>query len=133
MCYLCLRTLWPGCANSPLQIAMMNDKQIQTVPTNALINAYIFGTDDLSIGKPENVERELRRRGEFTEDEWSLIKQKRVVVGMREKAMLMAMGRIGSPNTTVTASGVEKQWVFGPQPYSIYVYTSNGIVTAIQN
>ncbi len=59
-----------------------------------------------------------------------------VSIGMSEEAMRAAMhpGRpITSVNVTETASGVDKQFVIGRHVGSqSYIYTSNGVVTAIQ-
>ena len=109
----------------------MSVDEIKEIPTENLIGVYAQGKGRHGLGTPQKVEDELKRRNIFTEEEWGLIKQKKIKIGMREIAMLASWGSTPA-NTTRTANGIRRQWVFGRPPHARYVYTENGRVTSIQ-
>lgn len=113
-----------GCAGSPARIGMASPAQLAQENELNLINAWDFS-------KSKNARAELERRGTFTAEEWSLIDRKIVRIGMRELAVYASWGLPGDTNTTHTSRGVHKQLVYGSG--ARYVYTDNGIVTAIQD
>jgi hypothetical protein len=83
-----------------------------------------------SEGKRPSVTAELKKRGDFTADEWEAIDEGRIYVGARELPMICSIGFYESLNNTVTAGGTKTLYVFGR---GLYVYVENGLVTAWQN
>ena len=73
---------------------------------------------------------EITRRGIIKPAMWSVIDAGSVSVGMTTCAILASYGMHVYPNRTVTAYGEHVQWVANGRQY---IYTDNGIVTAIQN
>lgn len=79
--------------------------------------------------------RELSSRGAFSNSEMENIARGTARPGMSEQAGLCAWGYFWYDlNTTTTASLISKQYVFGDGTYNPrrYLYTENGVVTAIQ-
>lgn len=73
---------------------------------------------------------ELVRRGAITEAEAKTISRNGPTIGMREDVAVCAWGGLyDHVNTTQTASGIRKQFVFAA---GRYLYTTNGRLTAIQ-
>lgn len=73
---------------------------------------------------------ELSAREEFTPRELNGIKGGLPRIGDSEKAALCGQGFFYDDlNTTTTASGTRKQYVISP---GFYIYTKNGVVTAVQ-
>ena len=79
-------------------------------------------------GMQEAVDALIRRRI-FTGAEIAQIISRQITIGMRERAMLCAMGAPTRVNRTVTAISEDKQHIYG----STYIYTENGVVTAFQD
>jgi len=78
---------------------------------------------------------ELRSRGTFTDRDLQSIARGNVRIGMTEEAGLCAVGYYWyGVNETVTAGGTRRQYVMGDGNYNPrwYLYTENGVVTAIQ-
>lgn len=71
----------------------------------------------------------IRDRAVFTTREVQHIERKTIFVGMTEGAARCSWGPADKVNRTTTRSGVDLQIIFG----DTYVYTENGIVTAIQD
>jgi hypothetical protein len=119
-----------GCAGSPMNMASLSPAQLATQSDAALANGY-------GVIRDPEVRAELERRKVFTRQEWQLIDAKSVAVGMSELALLASQGLpgiYGGVNTTVTASGASKQYVYRATDYHkpAYVYVDNGKVTAYQ-
>ncbi|SRR6266567_1196144 len=115
-----------GCAGSPIRISMDSQEKLANEYYGNLINAWHF---DKSVKAKE----ELRRRGLFTTEEWQLIDNREVSIGMREDAVYASWGYPYHTNTTRTSSGEEKQLVYPHGGSTQYVYISGGLVTATQN
>lgn len=120
-----------SCAGSPARIGMMSPQELKSENSFNLCNAYAnWGSD--------NVKAELIRRGEIPEDEWSLIEQKEIRIGMSELGLVCSWGRPsidGNVNESVGSWGVDKQWVYRAcsSCSAQYVYTKNGKVSSWQN
>lgn len=113
-----------------MNMASLSPSQLTTQSNGALANGY-------GIVRDSEVRAELERRKIFTSQEWPLIDAKSVAVGMSELALLASQGLpgiYGGVNTTVTASGASKQYVYRLTEYHkpTYVYVDNGKVTAYQ-
>ena len=120
-----------GCAGSPARLAMMSPDELKAESSLNLCNAY-------DNNGSEKIIAELKRRGEISDEEWGLIEQKKIRIGMSELALVCSWGGpglYGSVNESVSRWGVHKQWVYracsscGAQ----YVYTENGKVTSWKN
>jgi hypothetical protein len=61
---------------------------------------------------------------------WSAIEEGRVVIGMTPEEARMSWGNPKSVNRTVTALGVDEQWVYNDLTF---IYFRDGKVTAVQN
>lgn len=77
----------------------------------------------------DNEERLKTLTEKFDEVSAKRIMKKEVWIGMNENMLLESWGKPLDVNTTVTANNTHKQYVYSN---SRYVYTDNGIVTAIQ-
>lgn len=79
--------------------------------------------------------KELAGRKVFSAQEFAAIQRGQAYPGMSETAGLCAWGGYWyDVNTTMTAGGTSKQYVFGDGQYvpRRYLYTENGRVTALQ-
>jgi len=59
-----------------------------------------------------------------------IIKQRKIKVGMSERQLLLSWGKPQRINKTVSASGVQEQWIYGS---GRYVYMQNGTLTSYQS
>lgn len=80
------------------------------------------------------VTKELERRGTFTPDEWVLIREKSVKIGERQLVVICTMGWPSRVNKSMTAAGSSDQWIYEVAANKfVYMYLTNGILTAWQN
>jgi len=117
-----------GCAGSSARIGMMSPEELQAENSYNLCNAYAFS-------KSENAKAELIRRNAIPDDEWPVIEQKKIRMGMSELGLVCSWGYPSIINKTVTRYGERKQWVYRScsSCKGQYVYTENGKVTNWQN
>ena len=120
-----------GCAGSPARIGMMSPEELRAENSYNLCNAYAFD-------KSEKSKNELIRREAIPKEEWPIIEQKKIIIGMSELGLICSWGLPGidgNVNKTVTAGGVRKQWVYRGCRVckGKYVYTENGKITGWQN
>jgi hypothetical protein len=80
-------------------------------------------------GHLEAALEELSRRHAFTAKEIVMIRSQALLIGMSEKAMLCSIGPPEDINRTITSAGMHSQFAYSGRKF---VYTENGIVTAIQ-
>lgn len=59
----------------------------------------------------------------------TLIKENKIAIGMNQEEVKLSRGMPIHVNRTVTAYGVDEQWVYG----SLYLYFDNGILTSWQD
>jgi hypothetical protein len=128
-CAVCLAA-FIGCAGSPINLATLSPTQLATQSDLSLANGY-------SRIRDTDIRSELERRKVFTQQEWQLIDTRSMAVGMSELALIASKGVpsiYGGVNTTVTASGPSKQYIYRETNYHkpSYVYVENGKVTAYQ-
>jgi hypothetical protein len=81
---------------------------------------------------------ELQKRNVITDDEWWLIADHKIQVGMSELALLASWGSpglYGAINRTATSAGVQIQWVYRNCQgcRTRYVYTQDGKVVSWQD
>lgn len=115
-----------GCQSQ--KIAALDDAELQKVPENELVGAWI----DTSSPR---VKAELERRGTFSEQEWDLIRRRGIQKGMREQVVYVSWGQPWRINEQVDAFGTSKQLCYDVDSYGIartFVYVSNGRVTGWQ-
>lgn len=63
------------------------------------------------------------------EDEWDLITQSKINIGMSEASLLLSWGQPEKINETLVSGTLSKQYVYKDQ----YVYLENGIITTLQS
>ncbi|WP_322889305.1 MULTISPECIES: hypothetical protein [unclassified Yoonia] len=73
---------------------------------------------------------EIERRQLFSAEEMQMILRGPLKIGASELVAICSWGPYFDVNTTTTSSGVNKQYVMGQ--FGPYVYTQNGLVTALQ-
>ena len=120
-----------GCAGppseAPLYVSMLSPKQLESEDTSTLCNTY-------ACMQSEKVKRELMRRGEIPEDEWALIEQQRIRIGMSDLGLLCAWGLPLNSGAidSVGSLGVRNEWVYRPYGTDlyIYIYTEDGKITS---
>ena len=119
---LVLIALLAGCAGSPRAIKTESAQEIQKNDFMEVCFAYTFH-------QTETIANELVRRG-ISERDLPNIATRSVRIGMSERAAVCSWGRYERVNTTTTANGTRKQFVYGS---GRYLYTTNGRVTAFQD
>jgi hypothetical protein len=72
---------------------------------------------------------ELTRRGSFTTSEMGYISSRTIQIGITEGAMRCSWGPAERRHRTILPGTVDAQWVYG----SKLIYTTNGVVTALQD
>jgi hypothetical protein len=75
------------------------------------------------------IKTELNRRDAVSDEDWPLIDNSKVRIGMSECALLAAWGQPTVINHTMTAAGESSQYVYS---VSRYAYVANGSVTTLQ-
>lgn len=109
--------------------ATMTGGSPQTATTEELCRIIHWDGNGFDYGA-DAAFAELSKRAQFTPRELSGIKAGLPRIGDSEKAALCGQGFFYDDlNTTTTASGTRKQYVISP---GFYIYTENGVVTAIQ-
>ena len=119
-------SFWVGCTSeNPLQLATMNEKQLQDVSTKSLVNYYgIYRTDD-------KVKAEIVRRGIFNDKDWAIINKQQIKVGMSEYALIASWGDPEKVKTTANTFGETKQFYYG-RSNDVLVNLRDGKVTSWQ-
>lgn len=118
-------------------VAAVTPETVKTTPTNSICTSIVgsrFGNAPKESG-PLGLS-ELKRRRAFSDRELDAIANGKLFIGMSEQAMYCSIGAFDyGVNITTTASGTTKQYLVGDGNYNkrIYVYTSDGVVTAIQS
>jgi len=120
-----ISVLLSACAGSPAHITSLSDSDLATQKPADLCNAFAHT-------KSNRLKYELNNRQLFTANEWILINNKRVRVGMSELAVICARGYPTKINNTVTEQGAVKQYIYRGYSKSQYIYISKGKVTAFQ-
>lgn len=120
-----------ACAGSPARIGMMSPEELRSETDSNLCNAY-------AVTRSDKAKAELKRRNSISVNEWALIEQKRIRIGMSELGLICSWGYpgiYGSVNTTVNRYGEHKQWVYRSCSMckASYVYTENGEVISWQD
>ena len=118
-------------------VPTLTTENVQSTPTDTvcanIVGSHV-GNSPASVGDMGLAE--LKRRGLFTPRELDAIRAGKIYVGMSEAAMYCSIGAFDyGVNTTTTAAGVTKQYLVGDGTYAkrIYVYTTNGRVSAVQS
>jgi hypothetical protein len=118
-----------GCAMSPQRVSKMDDRK--------LCNEYHAVRDEWTLKKNLPLIRsEIESRNLVKPDEWDIIDQKKVRLGMSICALRASWGA-AKENSTLTRYGSRIQHVYRlswcHRCNVQYVYTENGVVTAIQD
>lgn|GEM_PF-2326672 len=107
------------------ELASMSPEEQAGQSTKALAQAYAYRGNWDEAG---TLRRELERRQAFTAEEWALIDQHQVQIGMSVDAMYASWGPPRKENVSVTRGGRHVQHVYA----RAYVYSENGTVTSWQ-
>ncbi len=115
---------------SPLQMSLMDRKQLASMTDQEISNAIRFPYVHTDL-----IEDEAADRGLFTHEDMYLIKLGEIGVGMSEKALLVVWGKPRKINRTVGSYGTHKQYIYKKfaSPERRYVYVKNGKVTGWQD
>jgi uncharacterized protein YceK len=125
-----LAVLLSGCALGPKRIATIDDR--------ALCNWYGDWREEWTRKhEMPAIRAEIERRNLVSPDEWDLIDRKKVRIGMSICALRASWGT-ATENRTSTRYGSSIQHVYRCNwcrhyTRGQYVYTENGVVTAIQD
>ncbi|MDH5393944.1 MAG: hypothetical protein OEY11_12215 [Gammaproteobacteria bacterium] len=120
-------TLITACAGSPMRISFMSDQEIKAERSGNLCNAY-------ALNRSDRVRAELIRRNEITDEEWKVIDNKKIRIGISELALVCSWGAPTRINNQASRHGSSKQYVYR-QGYSgrgQFVYIRQGKVSSWQ-
>jgi hypothetical protein len=108
-------------------------KQLAAARAEMIANAYktdiVRLCEQYRSTKLPQLMAAIRERGVFSAREAAAIESRQIFIGMSEGAVRCSWGDADRINRTITARGIDLQIIFGKS----YVYTENGIVTAIQD
>lgn len=113
----------------------VTESNVSTLAMGDLCTSRIVAKN---LGQPDKASlafAEIQRRGGFTANELRAIEANRVFVGMSEEAGLCAWGTgFDTVNTTATAGGESRQYVYGGNEYvkTRYLYSAGGRITGFQ-
>lgn len=112
----------------------VTDSNVSTLGLVDLCTARIVSENLGQADKAELAMTEITRRGGFTASELRAIRAHTVFVGMSETAGLCSWGNgFATVNTTTTAGGVSKQYVYASDyTKTRYLYSTNGRISGIQ-
>lgn len=119
----------------------MKLKQLTLLPLVAVmfgcgtLGMYTEDMDDQSLCSYYNryqtteARKEIIRRDLLTEEQWNLVEDRKIQMGMPEIALICSWGLPKSVNTSVASEGHDEQWVYG---VGSSVYLRNHEVTSWQ-
>lgn len=115
-------------------VPMATEQNVKTLPMAELCTSVIVARNLGDTNGASLAMDEIERRAQFTEAEMRSIRINNVVPGMTEAAALCAWGNgYAAVNTTTTANGTSKQYVYSNDyTKNRYFYSENGHVTAVQ-
>jgi hypothetical protein len=124
-----IATLLSGCATSPESMAHRSNLDI--------CQSYgVFSASPLWAARAQSHRDELIRRKALTNEEWTIVQQRSIRIGMSQCALYASWGRPDRSNRSVAAGGVVIQHVYNAGYRHIrprYVYTRDGTVTGWQD
>jgi hypothetical protein len=115
-----------------IDVAITDDLNLSLIFQNSAGNKTSFGFDyvtDTSFSKlvfPLQKAETYKRK--FGINNWNLILQGKVVIGMTKEMAIFSWGKPEKTNSTITSNSVNEQWVYDGH----YLYFKNGRLTAIQ-
>lgn len=139
-----LLALTGGCASMVLPIHQLSDEQIRKQNTARLCMVYreLKNMPESSMTRTtlerehpdwfDRVKTNIVRRTGQTGDQFEIMMDKQIRIGMTTQAVLCAWGNPTRINNTTSQFGRSQQLVYGSYGRA-YVYTDNGVVTTIQN
>lgn len=98
-----------------------------------LCGAYHYYGRYGTIAHTEAVHDEIQRRNLLSKEDWQLVYEKSIRIGIRSCVLYAAWGSPDSENRSTGAWGTGTQHVYGRGRYARYVYTRNGRVTGWQD
>lgn len=122
-----------GWAEEFARLKKASPAELAQESTDRLVAAWIENQTRGALNDLRIVRAELERRGTFTAEEWQLIDERKIRLGMRE---LVVHASWGQPRRTLTSRGtygIVKQFVYGGLAKSQYVFIENGVVSSIHS
>ena len=127
---ICLSVIVAGCAGSPYQTSRMDSEELAVIPDKQLMQAL-----ENHLSRNDEILNEALKRGWLLEDDLPLIKEKRMAIGMSERALILAFGQPSRINESIGSWGVHKEYIYGwvgPDSRTTHVYLENGQVSRWQ-
>lgn len=90
--------------------AMLSDAELEKKDTPTLIHAY---SSVVNVHQAPRVEKVLKDRGVFTDDEWARIKAQKIRIGDSMDVVLASWGAPDDKNEVLTATGKTSIWRWG--------------------
>ena len=116
-----------ACAGSPARISMMSPEDLKFESNNALCRGYSFS-------KSDKLKMVIKDRNLFTENDWALIENGQIRIGMSEEGLICSWGLpLSGVNKSVGSWGVRKQYVYGMNSRRPYVYVQDGKISSWQD
>ena len=98
-------------------------------PDKAKLPIEVKARRDISEYNDKRATELAKAKRELSSRDYQAAKDRRLVVGMSERAVVYSWGRPDKINSTVTGYGNSEQWVYD---YRGYAYLKNGRLTAFQ-
>lgn len=118
-----------ACATSPESMAGRSNLDI--------CQSYgVYAASPLWAASAQSSRDELIRRKALTDEEWAIVQQRSIKIGMSQCALYASWGRPDRQNRSVSAGGVVIQHVYNAGYRHVrpsYVYTMDGTVTSWQD
>ncbi|MBT8353551.1 MAG: hypothetical protein KJO60_03450 [Desulfofustis sp.] len=128
--WLCLSMIVSGCAGSPYQTSRMDSEELAAIPDKQLMQAL-----ENHLSRNDEILNEALIRGWLLEDDIPLIKNKKIAIGMSERALILAFGQPYRIKEKIGSWGVLKEYIYGgygPDSKTTHVYLENGQVSRWQ-
>lgn len=104
--------------------------RISEVKDPLVCNAYNYNIRANMTNLNEMIVEEINKRKLLSPEEWELVKNKKIKIGMSLCGLLASWGKAYPINSSVSASGNRTQHVY--RQNDAYVYTQNGYITSWQ-
>lgn len=115
---------------SDIGYAMLSDEELAKKDTPTLIHAY---SSVVNVHQLPRVEKVLKDRGVFTDDEWTRIKEQKIRIGDSMDVVLASWGAPDDKSEVVTAIGKATIWRWNEYRGDAAVWFDGGRVSLIHD
>lgn len=115
---------------SDIGYAMLSDAELAQKDTPTLIHAY---SSVVNLHQMPRVEKVLKDRGVFSDDEWARIKEQKVRIGDSMNVVLASWGAPDDTSEVVTNSGKTTIWRWNQYRGDAAVWFDGGRVSLIHD